>query len=1312
MAPRPQPNNATPQRLQLAPQTVPRMPFSSPMGEEVLSPTSPNASRSPPQHQIKLSQNRHGQENQETNTPGVSSQSLKKREQVQSQEAGENKSRWPGLNVVTNFSKPPTSARTAADGGMKTNAGLGLKKQPGAPIAASRKASVETLGLGHEPSPKSLKTLGSRGRLGDLKRASSKWSNLSPSDRAVLIGISVSPEEIARHSASPSDSPARQEGLSEQHAIDRRSATMPNIVITPAKENAPWSTDERQEEQPTKPHQTRAASSVYSQAFSHVGARPIDSAIVPPIPPLPPDVQSSFARNNKEPTKGQPSPRVLSISTEIDDNESTETYNEKMQGSGRSQLRVLTKTASMDSIATRHRSQGWWNHIVSPFFPKSPMNFKVPKEPMPEIPTTIQKNPNLSKTRRSSLPPPNSEGVRSSRTSFSDSTLDAEYEKRLELDGFHDRSTLIAEEPQEGLLRESALLPDKFEGFGAAAEYFEACLYDMHSETPYFECQNHVCLPPKGIDLARFEGQGSRTVGDNGGSREATGPGRGSEPPLAAQQAPTNRFSAAFLEAIKPNTSHRPKSDATVIEDLETTPDVQEAHVAPVVKAPAPIPAAQPPVICDLPEPGSTSSNIPNVPEGPSATSRPSAQAVRDNNNPPPKPSESTSRTAPIRTYSPSTHGSPLCQESNAEASPQLATTEYRLDPASTSSPPKQDKQPKRYVAVLPPENGPQPAFEQPLSPEPLSPGQQRQVPRGAIPLQPVYTDNLGLQHGVNTAEGKGSSGDREPAQTLANPFANPRDASKINTRRDAQYDEPHQTTVADLYPPPRDASAIQRSYQYREKDALPPREPKKRDPFASLKCRNCCCSAKPRNKKEKKMIMAIAVGLILLVILILVLVMTLTLRKKGHKVPVQAQWLNLTNFPPIPTGIATIVQPSAVEQTSDCIQPGTMWSCAVPKEEQQNISPNAPNQPNFRVEIVFQNGTNATTNSTTGNSSNIHRRSYRHAMNAVSAGGFIKNRLLHIRNAFSSNRYTPSPVAPSLEEQTFLGNTTERNAEPYDGEFTPFFMSFESADKLPSRRLRRSNSDFDDDSTPFPNSTTGIPPPDTNLDGTAAAANLYPYPSSQPLRLYDRGLDTEHYGFYTYFDRSIFLKSDSPLDDLSAGNTTSTPVPDDENGGAPANAASVRCTWAQTRFLVQIWTKKGNSAALLQPTNSTNSTTSSKPSSHHTGSNTTSLTSSTANDFLRPGSFPYPITIALDRHGGDITKKSVYCYCLDDREHYNTSLKQFQLEDRGVGGQLVNPALGPFGDVNVTRKEGGPGGIDGGSGGCGCKWQNFGTGL
>jgi hypothetical protein len=359
-------------------------------------------------------------------------------------------------------------------------------------------------------------------------------------------------------------------------------------------------------------------------------------------------------------------------------------------------------------------------------------------------------------------------------------------------------------------------------------------------------------------------------------------------------------------------------------------------------------------------------------------------------------------------------------------------------------------------------------------------------------------------------------------------------------------------------------------------------------------------------------------------------------------------QWLNNTGYPPMKTGLLTIAQPEAVEEESGCVAPTTLWSCALPKEQQKDIQPNKPDQPNFNVEITFENGT-------TADLSKLTRR----AANPVSAGALIRSLL---RRATPS----PSPTPPSTDDMKFLGETTDGTSTPFEGETTPFFMTFKdpsasSTSSSTSPLFKRA-----DDPT---NITLVIPPPSLNPDGTAAAANLLPLPSSQPLRLFNRGKSDEHYGFYTYFDRSIFLKSI----DSSTGRGGN---PADTNGGSTRDAATLRCTFTQTRFLVQIWTR--STQPLLNPAQNT-----------------------TDSAFKRPGTFPYPVTFTMDRHGGDVTKKNLFCYKMErdgtivDKE----ANKFFQFEDRGFGGNLVN---GTQGRPNAK----GP--IDGGSGGCGCKWQNW----
>lgn len=289
---------------------------------------------------------------------------------------------------------------------------------------------------------------------------------------------------------------------------------------------------------------------------------------------------------------------------------------------------------------------------------------------------------------------------------------------------------------------------------------------------------------------------------------------------------------------------------------------------------------------------------------------------------------------------------------------------------------------------------------------------------------------------------------------------------------------------------------------------------------------------------------------------------------------------------------------------------------------------------------------------------------------------------------------FSPNPAPPAFAEEFFLGNTTDGIVSSNKaGEPTPFYISFlpfvnASTSTLKKRQahsqLIPGFSDVLDerDTDPFPNLTAIIPPPSLNSDGTAAPANLLPspLPLQQPIRLYDRGLPTEHYGFYSYFDRSIFLKSLTLLNETNLDNGE---VPDDENGGALESAANFRCTWAETRFLVQMWTRLGSSAKL----------------------NNATSTSSSSSKLVQPGSFPYPITITTDRHGGSPASKKVYCYGMNDREGIVSGSGQLSIENRAFGGQAINPAPAVFSNDSVDTL----GGFDGGTGGCACAWSNFG---
>ena len=1257
-----------PHQLDLSSEINIRMPFSSPMGDEILSPTSPTVPQSPIRSRKKNHRGEAGQEQNPSWNRRFSVQKSPKRNSTQKHGKSQNKTRWPGLNVVTNFSKPPILAQRAAEEGIRHHSGKEKSSrqntQPGFGTTSDiktqgdfkthkrsknsgrhidrleedsrfrvecneKKAQDEAAGLGLHPfdSPPdygSLLFADGKSQVNSLKRSSTRITELSPSDRPIMIGITVPSAKFAELSISPDVGPT---GLTTPNLNNRDPPMTPTIIVTPAKDQGPWSVDSYEQNQKFQ-NPRRAPSSVYSQAFHSRGVN--QNTNTPPVPVPPPDFLPSKTNpsNTFDHKNGKDSPsRVVSSCTVFDEDD-----NQGRPMSGESHRRILKKS-STDSIATRHRSQGWWNHILSPFMTRTnTMLFRVGTPevggPVPPLPTSTQGGTarKQSSTSSNEISPPlvskgeNQENGRASVwTDFS--RFEAEHQNiGLAFDHTPRSSTLVLNPARE---MKNAVVPDApipFEGFGAAAEYYHAYWHDQNSSTPYFECQNHSCLPlktnqPMAFDLD--EDISRRILEDQNNAHDLSKIEMQREK-SGFQQAPANRFSAAFSQAAKSNSRERTPSEVTDIEDLDATPEVHEAHVAPIVRAGAPTPAQPHLPGASLPRTVVSNSSARHLPE--------------------------TAGIAPSSKVS-------------------------SKDSITSSTTPQ--KPTKRAVTVMP-TNEPSLTQDRPLAPQPKLSSKLGRVPRKAVAGGRPNHENGSARKNKSARENM----PQPPQNTyIVNHYYD-------NSNRRLQREE---VKMANFDPPPRGEQRVKHSRERREKRDKRENNAYSRDrkQRKCLKYRNCFNKEKPMTKRKKRLLIGVAICLIILIILILALAMTLT--RKGDKMQVQTQWLNITGFPPVPTGISTIIQPEAVQENSACVSPATLWSCALPKEDQQSIAPNHSDQPNFRVEISFPNETIA---NDTATATTPAKRSQ--MLNPVSAGHFIRSKALQIRDSFTSSLFSPSPSPPSQEDQAFLGNTTDKNAMPFDGETTPFFMSFLNPIQLPTplRLVKRASANS---SNPFGDPTTAIPPPDLNPDGTAASANLLPFPSSQPLRLYDRGLATEHYGFYTYFDRAIFLKSTSILEDSS----TTGDVPDDRAGGAPEAAATVRCTWAQTRFLVQIWTNQAATTPLLGNSSSTTAA-----SANHTNSATAST---------RPGSFPYPVTITLDRHGGDVAKKFIYCYALDNREHILSTRRKIQLENRGVGGVLVNPINGPFNTTRVSHAQGGPGGVDGGTGGCNCQWRNFG---
>ena len=208
-------------------------------------------------------------------------------------------------------------------------------------------------------------------------------------------------------------------------------------------------------------------------------------------------------------------------------------------------------------------------------------------------------------------------------------------------------------------------------------------------------------------------------------------------------------------------------------------------------------------------------------------------------------------------------------------------------------------------------------------------------------------------------------------------------------------------------------------------------------------------------------MIVTACVTLLLLLIVLLVALIPQTHADNG----VQAQWLNLTGFPPLPTGVATVIQPKKSLEESGCVETSSLWSCAAP---QSQVAPDSPSLlPNFRLELRFRNHTldNATALLPMTNYS------------SSPSGPASVRPQLRARSTWSQTLYSANPPPPSEADQLALGATADHVSAPYNGEETPFYISLLSPEPL----------------SHMDGGNTGIAKRD--VSESEPKANPYPYP-------------------------------------------------------------------------------------------------------------------------------------------------------------------------------------------------------------------------
>jgi len=1064
--------------------------------------------------------------------------------------------------------------------------------------------------------------------------------SVSPADKSIVIGISLPEHEAEAHRA-------RDGG--DDSALSMHTPATPTIIVTPATEPHPWNSARGHSEK-------RPISSIYSTATPQDEKRPVN-ADVPPIPDLPAKHTLQSARDReREPVNKRPMPTQEHLDDFDVDEEDANPSSQRPAGgrsSSESQERILP---SSDDFS-RPKSQGWWNLMLSPLLSRSGTSRRKSSmlveaaPPVPALPAMTDPAKTMidSPASESSPETPRRLGLANAQVSTWSRWTSWEAERGGGKQTVEkSRSYDDAEEKehhyhhlQDSNITVPVLVETTHRRPGLAAEYYHACAVEQQSGIRYFECQNHSCAEKLPALHSIFD-----TTIKSGAAPDLT------ETDVPRSQGPSN-FGPATLDydRLKAATSSSGVDQQPEAQSL----NIQKANPVAVTKSEALDPPKSAPKL------------------------------------------EEPSMVAPL------------------EAERALTST-MQTGPAFT--PRRPIPQPPNIAAVMP-----RTQFHEPVtSPGPVSPILLRSLTsQGALPMadmrpaavqQPAsitihYKNTYGdggprleavpwsetvSSERPPTADIKGASENRqrdEPRQETAPPTADIKVASE-----NRQLDEPRQGAA----PPTADikvTSENRQLYEPRQETAtsgdadLP-----KKSNFSLFKCmrrKRDDKTDKAEQGRERRWIIIIGLPLLLLVIACVVLATQLT--RAGDGTPVESQWLNLTGYPPIPTGISTIARPDPVREQSQCVQPTTLWSCSVPKEDQAEISPNNADQPNFRFEVVFRNGTTPA-NMTIPISSSVSKRS----MTPRSSGPAKR-----ANDPFTNDLFTPNPSPPSRADQIFMGNTTDNVTQPFEGEETPFYMTFIPAFPVdPSAAiddLNSTTSRFRLLSRQTTNLSSAIPAPDVLSDGSAAPANLLPtspYPTSQPIRLYNRGQTDEHYGFYIYYDKAIFLHSTAPLNS-SALSENGGVDPEDENGGAARDQSRARCTFSQTRFLVKIWTSPNFDGHLLGSQPGSNST------MRDTGTN------SSATDFTPPGSFSYPTTITLDRHGGDINKKAVYCYGVDNLQVIQNNVKSIVSEDRAAGGQLINPAP-PLLQVPGENTNFDPeaGGIDGGTGGCECVWQNW----
>ncbi|KAJ5675213.1 uncharacterized protein N7477_005147 [Penicillium maclennaniae] len=624
-----------------------------------------------------------------------------------------NASKPVGLNLVTNFTLGPSPkhTRTSEENTLAPFVDLNDLKQLSKAREKKREAkksktdernnlmAASVASRGFQPAAETIEPSGNPFLDPNLDNSSADrhYHGLSPSDRHVMIGLAV-----PRHESSEMNKELDSAG-------DQHTPLTPSIIVTPAREDAPWSTSSPETLRP------RATSSVYSQSTPRLWSNEAD---IPPVPAIP--AEHSTSRMSKFGSillsahaiaaGREQKHRSVSADTIIEDDSPAQEHSHSRGTEDHDQAPLTEHTLTVNT-ETRPQSQGWWTYLLSPLLgKKSPLSPNFPRRsPSSSNPTKTKKSKEWWEKEVSCFSP---ETPETTMTEWWNDDKD----KDLNIpDGIEQSRSLEVEDdtstPESKRQTTHSFMLGSHCIQGEAAEYYQACAHELFSKTPYFECYNHICsvTPPHVIACRQAtEDTEAGETRDRGLILAEAGVGIPESQAMTDQTA-TSRGLLIDVDSPSPDvleagySEHGPPSAASS-DSGSWCSSLSDDHEKSLPEPPKEVSGEV------VPEPQHAPAPVPNTVPEPTPAPTPVLQEPTD--PPPPLPLEIPWEPTPAPAPAP---GSELM---HPPAPPQIINN-YHYPPAPAAGQPQTitvERAIPHYVPVFPPHNGMQ---EQPPPPPP-----------------------------------------------------------------------------------------------------------------------------------------------------------------------------------------------------------------------------------------------------------------------------------------------------------------------------------------------------------------------------------------------------------------------------------------------------------------------------------------------------------------------------------------------------------------------------------------------------------------